>query len=67
MFVTKDSFERLLKVCRKLLDLDLIDAEELYAIINGIDLVNEKKTLSNGIRAKKKFIFKKKNKEESNK
>jgi len=69
MFVTKDSFERLLKVCRKLLDLDLIDAETLYDIINSIDLDNEKKTLSNGIKAKKKFILKKqkKSEEESNK
>jgi len=63
MFVTKESFERLLKVCRKLLDLDLIDAEALYDIIKTLDDNNEKKTLSNGIKNKRKFVLKKYKKE----
>ena len=63
MFVTKESFERLLKVCRKLLDLDLIDAEALYDIIKTLDDNNEKKTLSNGIKSKRKFVLKKYKKE----
>lgn len=61
--MTKESFERLLKVCRKLLDLDLIDAEALYDIIRSIENDNEKKTLSNGIKRKRKFILKKYKKE----